>query len=416
MATAPASKELDPPTRSRATRLPSPALMLAQEAATSILRVASSVSLPDAMTLTSAPPTRRRRLSVLMTCTALTLAACSDGGTGPDSRVVAGVDFDVLFAEPTTQEIAAVSDEWATRGHAATDVSILVDSTVAIGSLDVRVRIVSHDVGGITHYGAVLNDGALAGPAPVLVYAHGGDEGVAVDGLLGLFPFLGDLAGGFVWVVPSFRSEDLSWGDETWTSDGPASPWDRDVDDALSLLDVALDVESAADEGSVGVLGFSRGGGVALLMGIRDARIDRIVEFFGPTDFFGPYVQDIVEEALIGSLRDLPGLVDLDQDYLQPMKNGALSIAQVRTELIRRSAVFYADRLPALQVHHGEADTTVEVSQAEALIAVMEDLGRGEPDFQAYLYPGGGHDPLSLPGSVDRAVSFLTPLLPAPGS
>jgi len=355
-----------------------------------------------------------RRLAALWGALAFMLAACSDGGTGPTSRVIAGVDFDVLFAEPTAPEIAAVSDDWAARTPGANEVSILVDSTLAVGSLDVRVRIVSHDVGGITHYGAVLSDASLGGPTPVLVYAHGGDEGVSVDGLLGLFPFLGDVAGGFVWVVPSFRAEPLTWGAEAWTSDGPASPWDRDVDDALSLLDVALQIEPAADEESVGALGFSRGGGVALLMGIRDPRIDRVVEFFGPTDFFGVYVQDVVEDALLGSLRDLPGVADLDQAFLQPMKRGELSIEQVRSELIRRSAVLYADRLPALQLHHGELDTTVDVSQAQALIAAMTELGRGEPDFEAYLYPTGTHSPLTLPASIDRAVAFLSPLLPAP--
>jgi acetyl esterase/lipase len=365
----------------------------------------------------SKPNVWTRRHGPLVASLVLLLAACSDGGTGPSgSRIVEGVDFDLLFAEPSGLEIETVSEEWATRTDTASQVSILVDSTVTAGSLDVRVRIVSHDVGGVTHFGAVLNSAALAGPAPVLVYAHGGDGGARVDDLLALFPFAGELAAGFVWVVPSFRSEPLSWDTQTWISGGPPSPWDRDVDDALSLLDVALQIETAADEESVGVLGFSRGAGVGMLMGIRDPRIDRVVEFFGPTDFFGPYVQDIVEEALRGTLRPLPGLEFLDETFIQPLKRGELTIADVRPELIRRSAVLYAERLPTLQLHHGEMDTTVDVSQAESLIDAMSNLGRGEPDFEAYLYPTGLHDPFTLPESVPRAIEFLSELLPAPGT
>ena len=67
-----------------------------------------------------------------------------------------------------------------------------------------------------------------------------------------------------------------------------------------------------------------------------------------------------------------------------------------------------------LQVHHGTDDPIVEVSQAESLIAAMATIGRGEPDFQYFLYEGGTHSPLALPNSIGRAVAFLLALLPAP--
>lgn len=364
------------------------------------------------MTLSTSNVWPRRR-SPLLGFLLLSLAACSDGGTGPSNpRVVEGVDFDVLFAEPSAAELAAVSAEWAARMPAATQDELEEDSVVSVGALDVRVRIVSHDVDGVEHFGAVVNEEGLTGSAPVLVYAHGGDAGVSVEEVLLLFVVAGPTAADFVWVVPSFRSEPVSFGDQVWTSEGPPSPWDRDVDDALALLEVALEIEPAADEGRIGVLGFSRGGGVGMLMGIRDPRIDRIVEFFGPTDFFGPFVQDVFEEALRGSPRDLPGLDYLNETYVQPLERGELGISDVRMELVRRSPVLFADRLPALQLHHGFADTIVEVSQAESLIAAMAELGRAEPDFEAYLYPTGRHDLTSLSGSVGRAVDFLSVLLP----
>ncbi len=86
----------------------------------------------------------------------------------------------------------------------------------------------------------------------------------------------------------------------------------------------------------------------------------------------------------------------------------------MRPELVRRSPVYFADRLPDLQIHHGTADEVVPVGEAERLIEVMVALGRGEPDFESYLYPGGTHNPLTLSGSIPRSQSFLGRLL-APG-
>jgi hypothetical protein len=146
---------------------------------------------------------------------------------------------------------------------------------------------------------------------------------------------------------------------------------------------------------------------VGLLMAARDPRIDAVVEFFGPTDFFDPWVRDIVEDALQGDLRDLPGLPWLDQTYIQPLKRGATSVAVVRKELVRRSAALFASTLPAVQVHHGTADSVVSVSQAQRLDQAMRRLDRAPPSYQLYTYPGGEHDPLTLSGSVGRVVAFL---------
>lgn len=354
------------------------------------------------------------RGALAATLTILAVAACSDDPVGPGDGTVAGVDLDALFADATASEIDAIAAEWTTRTIEAAGVEVLKDTVVVQSGLNVRVRVLTHLVDDFRHVGAVLSVVGATGPLPVIVYTHGGDDGVSVEDVLFQFPLVGADAGDFVWVVPSFRSERLRFAGQTWTSQGSPSPWDRDVDDALSLLDVAFSIEPAADTGSVGVLGFSRGAGVGMLMGIRDDRIDRIVEFFGPTDFFGPYMRAIATEALLGQPRDLPGLDYLDETFLQPLAAGVKTIAEVRLELVRRSSVLWVEQLPVLQLHHGTADAVVEVSQAESLIAAMTAIGRGEPDFQPYVYEGGGHNPLTLPNSPSRAVAFLLELLPAP--
>ncbi len=137
-------------------------------------------------------------------------------------------------------------------------------------------------------------------------------------------------------------------------------------------------------------------------------------------------MQDVVEEALLGTLRDLPGLEFLNAEYIVPLREEELTIQQVRGQLVRRSAVLFADRLPDLQVHHGGLDTVVEVSQAASLIATMQGLGRGSADlcppaeesgtgasplFEACLYPTGSHNPFTMEGSIPRAEAFLGRLL-----
>lgn len=350
-----------------------------------------------------------RILSAIALLVVLTTTACDY--TEP-RRIVAGVDLDALFAPAVASEVDAVRADWATRAPSAQSVRLEEITTRVVGDRTLQVLVVSHLVDGLRHVGAVVfPQDAAAGSLPVLMYLHGGDGGVSVDNevllVAGLVPGMVD---GFVLVIPSFRDEPLRFGGRTWQSEGPASPWDRDVDDAMALLSVAFDVAPPADPDRVGAIGFSRGAGVGLLMAARDARVDRLIEFFGPTDFFGPFVQDVTEEILRGTPRDLPGLDYLSAEYLEPLAAGTVSMAEVRTQLVRRSAVLFVDAMPPVQLHHGTADAVVPVSQAQALIRAMSRAGRPETEFESYLYEGGEHNPLTLIGSIDRAVAFLAPL------
>ena len=352
--------------------------------------------------------------SICAAALAVLLAACEITGiddAGPG--VVAGIDLDPLFAAATADEIAAVVADWSSRDVSVRDYrQILVEERELAGRA-MRVEIVSHFVAGQTHYGAVVVPaGASARSLPVMMYLHGGDGGVSVDGEVGfVLQFFADLRDDFVVVVPSFRDEPLRYGDERWQSEGPASPWNYDVDDALALLNVALETVPEADADRVAAFGMSRGAAVGMLMSARDPRVDRVVEFFGPTDFFGDFVQEVTIEALEGRPRDLPGLDFMNEHFLIPLREGQLQAVDLRPEIVRRSAVLFVDRMPLVQAHHGDADTVVPVSQARSLIRAMESAGKAAPEFEGFIYAGGEHNPISLPFGFDRAVEFLRPLL-----
>ena len=357
----------------------------------------------------------KARVAALVGLVLLASLGCADAedGVAPPSDP----ELEALFAPAMAAEVAAAEADWADRDVAVQNAVIELDTVLTTGGPTSRVRVLSHTLDGIRHFGAVVTPvGALPGSVPTVVYAHGGDQGASVEEVLLLAAVLegqGYTAG---FVAPSFRDEDLSVGAREFQSDGPASPWNRDVDDAIALLTTALDNAPELDAGRIGVVGFSRGGGVGLLMGARDPRIDAVVEFFGPTDFFGTFVRDVVEEALAGNLRDLPGLDYLNETVIQPWAAGTLSTTEARAQMVLRSPVLFVDRMPAVQLHHGTSDPIVDVSQAESLIAAMTAAGRGEPEFEAFLYPGGGHNPLTLPGAIERAASFLSQALAPPAA
>lgn len=360
---------------------------------------------------------RERRIVVIAVLCAFTLAVhggCSGSstGSGEEDRIVAGVNLSELFKPPTEAERETVRADWSSRTHNSTGVTPVSQNAISLGGSAATVRIVSHTVGTITHFGAIVSpDNVEAESLPLVIYLHGGDDGVDVSELLTVLPIaLASSQDDYVYLVPSFRAEELRYNGVTHTSTGDASPWDRDADDVMSLINVAISLTPAIDPERIGVVGFSRGACVAMLTGIRDERIDLVIEFFGPTDFYSAWTEDIFADALNGSLRDLPGLSTLNADIIQPLKTGTMTYAEVRLEMLRRSPVYFVDLLPPTQAHHGTLDNVVPVSQANLLKAAFAAEGLPTTNHTVYIYSGGSHNPLSLLGSFERARGFLARL------
>jgi len=318
-------------------------------------------------------------------------------------------ELDLLFAPPSQAEIDSISADWAARDYSAAGVRVELTEALSLSGTATTLRVVSHVVAGARHYGAiVVPDGAPDESLHLVSYLHGGDGGTSLGDLQFVGSALGELRDSFVYVVPSFRSEPLRHGSRTWVSEGPPSIWDYDADDAMALVSVAFETTPEADPGGYSIIGGSRGAGVALLVGARDERVERLVAFFGPTDFFDDWVREIVREAALRMPRELTGVALLDSTIIQPFIRGEITRAEARLELVRRSPVLYAADVPSVQLHHGVLDEVVAVSQAESLIRAMEKLGRGPPDFEAYIYDDGGHDFVTLQKAVERAIEFVS--------
>ncbi|HSQ42165.1 MAG TPA: hypothetical protein VLM37_07810 [Fibrobacteraceae bacterium] len=343
------------------------------------------------------------------------LVSCSQDSCGTDDPIAEedAVLLDSLFATPTTAELSQVQAEFSQSDLAANDVELLWQDTFSTENSQVNlIWIISHASDGYRHYGAVIFPTSLDDSLPILLYAHWGDDGVSLDDFSTIMSLASGLEGRFVHVIPSFRSETLEYGDSSWTSEGTPSPWFGDVLDGLRLVSAAESLAVQNGDPKIGsirrVIGFSRGGGVALLSALRDSRYDRIVDYFGPTDFFGDYVRNVVDSLLAGNNLDLPGLTTLDSSIVQPLLEGTLSLDSARLELLRRSPARFASQLPPLQIHHGTADQTVDISQSDSLWKFLE---RDNPEIYAqshyFVYEGAGHSPVGMLDSIDQTVDFL---------
>ena len=392
---------------------------------------------PHASASASSPPSSRSRSPPA------TRPTSSRRRVEPVGPVVGGVDFGRLFAEPTDAQVAAVEADWAARDTRSSGARIVGEGEQnGVTYYVVEHQTVVADGPTVTHYGVVrVPEGA--DDAPVLVVHHGGDDGVsiaAVSSNTGVGNFAAvfrPVASETVQVFPVYRSETIDTSalpelGGPYTATGDPSPWDYDVDDAIALLDATLELfDDETDADRVATVGLSRGANVAVLHGIRDDRVDAVVDYYGPTDFYNDGARQLAIAILgpedSGSYRQaiqLPGAAYLLDEVLAPLRgadgafDGTADYDRAQTEIVRRSPGFFADRLPSTQVHHHYRDGVVPFVFSTAF---AERVGGAADSFELFLYgtpptsqddlsfafhaPEGSRDMLT---SVPRVLAFLS--------
>jgi len=310
----------------------------------------------------------------------------------------------VLFSPATSAELTSIRESWQNDNLGVDQFRVIFTDTLLQDSTDTLLaHIVVYGSDGFEQYGAVLVPSHSTEALPVLYYSHGGDAGTSLDGevalLLSMAP---DLWKNFMVLVPSFRSEPLIWADSSWISEGEPSPWDRDVLDFLRLFSAADSLQiHPVNRENQSALGFSRGAGVALLASLRDTRITRIADYFGPTDFLSPFVRTVVDSIFAENPPELPGLDAITEQVIVPWQNGILSTDSVRKALIQRSPAQFAQDLPTLYIHHGTADTVVPIAQSDTLYSRLKQGSY----YQQYT--GVGHNPFGMLLTLGKTIQFL---------
>lgn len=321
------------------------------------------------------------RNAIPLLLTAATLAgACRQGGqAGADLRdalLDREVDLDALFAPPTDAELQALEATW--RAADLAPQGVREEASLVLDGGD-RLRVLSHVVSGLRHYGIVIEPEGEHPPGSLPVFVN----------LIGFGPEMrldvpSDAAaydGAAVTILPSFRGHELVVGDDSWRSEGdPFDQCDGGSDDALAFLEVALSTTPAADPQRMVIFGGSRGGNVAMMVGVRRRDVAGVVNLAGPTDY--------LLEGLLDNLNMVPTYANY---FVANLLEGGADVDEARERILSCSPLYFAEQIPPLQLHHGTADRAVPISQSEALRDRLQSLGRVAPDYELFVYEGADH-------------------------
>lgn len=306
-----------------------------------------------------------------------------------------------ILAEPSPQEIRKVLDGLRNLDLSPKEV-VIQDSTLLSNSN--MLYILSHQVEGNTHFGAVIipaNSGDKK--LPLIVFATGGDGmhkefDISQDfnHAAAQFPsFLGEeFDDKFIVVIPSFRGQQLIIGEKKYQSEGDVSDaFGGATTDALALINVTLNTFRQADESRIATYGGSRGGTVALLAAARDSRITRAIAVAAPTDM----------RALYQLYPDQFKLL-----FFNELLAGKISEVEARNKFISISPIYFVDELPLVQLHHDKNDPFVPADFASKLTDLMTARGKR---IETYFYDEGIHGFWSDSKFWNRVLEFIGPMV-----
>lgn len=330
---------------------------------------------------------------LVLTATLFLVSSCKkDGFLTKDERKV-------LFAAPVTTEPDAVLTGWQQRSLEPADYTVMQDHEIAGGQY--RLRIVSFRLDGMKQYGALLVPETSVS-LPVRMQIGGFGLGLTTNSV-NLVAGNTAPASPSILAIPALRGQSLEVTINGTVYTSPVSEgehcnaFDGATDDVIAFLNLIQQTEPRADVNRTAVRGGSRGGTVALLAGIRDARIKRVVDVAGPTD-----------------MLELTAQHENDPTYrcqfLDAFKNGQSTIAATRSKMIASSPLYFARRLPLTQLHMGLKDKNVPVIQAYNLEKALTREGMSS-QLQLYTYDRAHTDiATNNPELAARIEEFLSHL------
>lgn len=231
-----------------------------------------------------------------------------------------------LFAAPSNAEIESIYAEWQARNITPTDYMVVQEKDLL--SDKYTLKIVSFKINNIKEYGALIipNTNAVM---PVRIFVGGFGLETPVNSVNLQFDPAGP-SNTHILAIPALRGQALQLiinGEvfvTPFSQGNHCDAFDGGTDDVLAFLNLISQTEKNADVNRTSVRGGSRGGTVALLAGIRDQRIKRVVDVVGPTNML----------QLTSNNQKDP---TYQCQFLTAYQNGSVSISEARNKMIASS-------------------------------------------------------------------------------
>jgi hypothetical protein len=321
--------------------------------------------------------------------------------------------FEQLLVSPTADELQRVDAAWARKARVIDKVALVGTTTVPVGSDQFEARLYSHTLNGTQRCGAILLPPGAARASLAGLVDIGDIRWDYPDRNLTNGPYvaniLGDSARNFALIVPCSRGTGLRIGSLIIRAEGDRrDAWEGVAEDAMAFLTVALSITPQVDPDRLGAYGYSRGGGVALIVGERDSRVRAVLDFAGPTDWFSAMGRPGVDwprqlEQAAGNPALRPDTRESQFLDFFVRDRDTLALSELRRRLIAASPLYFAEKLPAFQVHHGQDDTPVPVRNATA---IRDRLTTPASLRRVFIYAGAGHS-LDKTEALTTARAFL---------
>lgn len=280
-----------------------------------------------------------------------------------------GINLDSIFSQPTVRELLKVKDDWV-NFDIQSDQSLIIYE--GMHSSFRNLTVIEHTKEGVTHYGAVFSPKTMEDSKtyPSLVWVNGLDQRNPSVDLKHLRKVIQKFSDYYI-IIPSFRGQALVVDHKRYCSDGFfGDAYDGATDDALRFLHCVKSKFDNLDLNRINVCGQSRGGTVAMLMGVRDVTLNSVVSMAGPSRF-----------------HNRASYNRFGKQYKYQFLNEIKPMIEIRDKMIKSSPVYFITNIKSnFYLLQGKNDKTVNVSHAQEVIDKIEGL----PNFE-FLLTEEGH-------------------------
>lgn len=299
-----------------------------------------------------------------------TICDCKARISYEDTDLNEGIDLDELYKSTDSIELSGIKESWQASDLSADSFYVAWESFANGGR---KLLIVEHFTKGAKHFGAIIFPSGYdeRKPYPLLVWANGldqNDPSVYLEHNV-VQRLRNELPDYFI-IVPSYRGQALVHHKKRYCSDGFfGDAFDGATEDALRLLALAKREYKGIDENRIVACGVSRGGTVALLIGIRDTSINNVISIAGPTDFFSKTVYH-----------------RFGFQYKYQFLSQTRSMDEIRAKMLKSSPVYFIEDYPnSVLIVHGKNDRTVALSNATKVIDKLDYRA----NFSSIITEGG---------------------------